>query len=189
MSAPPFMKLYIAEYLADTTHLSRGEHGAYLLLIMAMWRGGGKLPYNHVKLAKISKATPEEWPEIWASIGDLFKVRGGTITQARVRKERAVYDNVVRNASEAGKASAAKRTKENNELGSTKRQRKPNQIEEEAEGYNSPPKGAIITGPDGPRVESALAPSPREVIPLEDRRAMAEAAKTALGIKPRGRRA
>lgn len=37
----PWMAFYVADYLADTLHLSATEHGAYLLLISHYWVHGG----------------------------------------------------------------------------------------------------------------------------------------------------
>ena len=119
MSAPPYMKLYIADYLADTTHLTRDEHGAYLLLLMALWRAGGKLPRDPVKLSRIAKCTPAEWDQIDPVVMEFFKVGGGSITQKRASQEIAKYQGVVKGSKSAGKASAAKRANKNNEQAST----------------------------------------------------------------------
>jgi len=119
VSAPPYMKLYIADYLADTTHLSRDEHGAYLLLLMALWRAGGKLPRDPGKLAKIARCSPREWEKIGPTIMEFFRVTGGAITQKRASEEIAKYERVVKGSEKAGKASAEKRANKNNKKAAT----------------------------------------------------------------------
>lgn len=91
MSAPPYMKLYVADYHGDTTHLDVKEHGAYLLLLMAMWRAGGKLPADDPKLAKLAKCTSEEWAEIRVTVLAFFRRTGGRLTHKRVSAEIAKY--------------------------------------------------------------------------------------------------
>lgn len=62
MSNRAWMPLHIADYLADTGHLTATEHGAYLLLIMHYWQNG-HLPENERVIARIAKLTPEQWEE------------------------------------------------------------------------------------------------------------------------------
>lgn len=56
----PWMPLYVADYLKDTTHLGALESGAYLHLIMHYWQHGS-LPDNDKQLAQIAKLTAREW--------------------------------------------------------------------------------------------------------------------------------
>ncbi len=113
------MKLYIADYHVETTDLDVVGHGAYLLLLMAMWRAGGKLPRDDGKLSRLAKCTPEQWASVRADVMAHFKVAGGAIKHARVEKEIAKYKAVVDGASEAGKASAAKKANKSKRQAST----------------------------------------------------------------------
>lgn len=67
----PWMPLYVADYLADTGHLSATEHGAYLLLIMHYW-SNGSLPTDDVKLARIARLPANEWQEYRDAIAAFF---------------------------------------------------------------------------------------------------------------------
>lgn len=104
----PFMPLYVADYLADTGHLSTLEHGAYLLLLMHYWRVG-KLPTEDRQLAHVTRTSLRQWQTIRPQIADFFDAGW---THKRVEKER---DNATKKAetradagSRGGKAKALK---------------------------------------------------------------------------------
>ena len=65
------MPFYVAEYLADTGHLTTAQHGAYMLLIMHYWRRGG-LPTDDASLARIAKMSKAEWRSAKPAIEPLF---------------------------------------------------------------------------------------------------------------------
>lgn len=115
MSAPPYMKLYVADYLGDTYTLNVVEHGAYMLLLMGMWRAGGKLPADDAKLARIACCTPEQWAEVRATVLGFFKRRGSLLTHKRVSAEMAKYEAVSERRKEAGKRGGSKKANENRE--------------------------------------------------------------------------
>ena len=72
-NSPPYMRLYVADYLADTRRLSTLEHGAYLLLIMEYWRQGG-LPTNTDQLALIAgfSANDKRWQNVCVALSSFF---------------------------------------------------------------------------------------------------------------------
>lgn len=71
MSKKPWMPLYIADYLKDTTHLGALESGAYLHLIMDYWQNG-KLPDDNRQLARIAKMTDREWKAARSTLQAFF---------------------------------------------------------------------------------------------------------------------
>lgn len=105
MTRPHWMPLYVADYLADTGHLSTIEHGAYMLLMMHYWQHGG-LPSDDRKLARICRLAPDEWADIRDTMADLF---GDGWTHKRIEAELAKAVDVISKRSAAGKAGAIAR--------------------------------------------------------------------------------
>lgn len=87
MAEFPFLPLATDAYLGDTTHLTTIEHGAYLLLLITMWRNKGTLPNDDKLLCRYTRLTPSQWKRIKPIIMPFFKVDEMTITQARLHDE------------------------------------------------------------------------------------------------------
>lgn len=82
------MPLWTDAYLADTTHLTTIEHGAYLLLLMTMWRTRDKsLPNDDRQLARYARLTPAQWRRIRPTVIAFFDVENDHITQGRLTDE------------------------------------------------------------------------------------------------------
>lgn len=86
MSAP-FMQFYTGDYLRDTQHLTTEQHGAYLLLLMAMWHRCGWLPNDPGTLARLSRLTKSRWLKISPSILAFMHAEGDLLTQKRLLSE------------------------------------------------------------------------------------------------------
>ena len=107
MSAVPFMQLCVADYLGDTQHLTTEQHGAYLLILMAMWRAGGQLPAEPARLARIARMTPARWKKIAGEVLAFFETRDGKLTQKRLRREIEKASDISRKRATAGARGAA----------------------------------------------------------------------------------
>lgn len=119
MTSAPYLRFYVGDYLADTTHLTRGEHGAYTLLLWAMWRAGGKLPAVDAKLARIAKCTPREWEGIKPTILAFFTRKGGALTHKRITAELENYRRSIERQSEGGRKGGLKTASKNKQLRSS----------------------------------------------------------------------
>lgn len=81
------MQLYVADYLGDTRHLTTEQHGAYLLLLMSMWRADGRLPNDDKKLSRIAGCTPSRWARIKGDVLAFFETDGDSLANKRLGLE------------------------------------------------------------------------------------------------------
>jgi uncharacterized protein YdaU (DUF1376 family) len=82
-----WMPLYVADYLADTGHLSAAEHGAYFLLMMQYWRLGS-LPADDAQLRNIVRLSAGQWDRAKGTLLDFFTREGEVYRHKRLDAER-----------------------------------------------------------------------------------------------------
>ena len=162
------MPLYIGDYLADTTHLTQAEHGAYLLLLMAMWRAGGKLPANDPQLARFCRCTGPQWNRIRETILAFFEWDDGCLTQRRLSAELTKYEATLSQKSRAGLASARKKAVEKAQLSPTAVPTKSNEPEPEPITDEDKPSSVSARSPKraskrGTRLDPSWSPSEIDV--------------------------
>jgi len=104
-----WMPLHIGRYLANTAHLTRDQHGAYLLLLMAYWTKGGPLVADDARLAATAKATLTEWRKLRPVLVEFFTEQDGMWIQKKAEQELARANAITEAKSEAGKRGADKR--------------------------------------------------------------------------------
>lgn len=110
------MPMYWDAYIADTTHLSCEEHGAYLMLLGAMWRRDGTVPDDDADNARILGLSKAKWRKVRARLSHLLIIEDGLITQKNLRKiwentQEKIAKNRV-NGAKGGRAAP----KDNNDL-------------------------------------------------------------------------
>lgn len=87
MKTDIWMSIYWGDYLKDTSHLSQGQHGAYLLLIGHYWQRRG-LKANKQQCYRIAMAfTEEERENVDIVLSEFFKLKDGSYIQKRVEEE------------------------------------------------------------------------------------------------------
>jgi uncharacterized protein YdaU (DUF1376 family) len=89
MTAHPSLPLFTDAYLSDTIQLSTEEHGAYLLLLISMWRAPGQfLPDDETKLARFVRArTAGRWRDLRRTLEPFFIIADGKWRHKRLEKE------------------------------------------------------------------------------------------------------
>lgn len=104
MSERPFMQLYVSDFIGDTLSLSTEQIGAYMLLLMAMWNAGGKLPADEAKLARVTRMSVKKWKAVADDLMHFFEVDGDTITHNRLTKELQKSESKSQSRAAAGAA-------------------------------------------------------------------------------------
>ena len=105
MAQFPALPLWTDAYLADTTHLSTTEHGAYLLLLMVQWRSKDcKLPNDDRLLAKYAKMTPAQWKRVKPVLEPFFTVSSDSWVQSRLTDELVAVKQKSKSQSRKAKA-------------------------------------------------------------------------------------
>lgn len=85
---PSYIPLFPDSYLADTTHLSTEQHGAYLLLLMAAWRSNDcSLAHDQHRLALLAGIPLARWRKLGPTIMEMWICEGGRCWQKRLRRE------------------------------------------------------------------------------------------------------
>lgn len=106
-----WMPLLVDKYLGDTQHLTTEMHGAYLLLLMAMWKRDGRLPADDQQLQTISRMPASKWRSAKQVLMQFFRVTedGVSITQKRLSEELERANTATAAKAKAGAKGAAKR--------------------------------------------------------------------------------
>lgn len=108
------MPMYWDAYLADTTHLTTEEHGAYMLLLAAMWRRNGTVPDDDADNARIVGLTKAKWRKVKARLAGLLIIENGEITQKKLKKTwQKTQEIVEKNRANGAKGGRPKAVKNN----------------------------------------------------------------------------
>jgi uncharacterized protein YdaU (DUF1376 family) len=84
MATLPAMPLWTDSFIADTTHLNAAETGAYMMLLICMWRSGGYIDNNDKKLARFARCSPSQWQRIKPTIMEFLVEDAVGLTQKRL---------------------------------------------------------------------------------------------------------
>lgn len=84
MAELPIMPVKTDALIADTSHMSPEEFGAYMRLLCAMWRHGGQITENPEELSRIVGVTLRQWTKIAERVLRPMTAGGGILTQKRL---------------------------------------------------------------------------------------------------------
>jgi len=116
MSKAPAMPMYWDAYISDTTHLSTEEHGAYLLMLGAMWRRNGFIPDDDADNARITGLSKAKWKRFKCRISDMIDIANGEISQQKLIKTWKITQEKIQKNRENGSKGGRPKLKEIKDL-------------------------------------------------------------------------
>lgn len=101
----PYIPLYVADYEADTAHLSIEEDGAYMRLLRLCWRTPGcSIPDDAAWIMRRMRCTADEFHRVVSPIiAEFFRKERGRIYNPRLAQEFRRIEDVSKKRSEAGR--------------------------------------------------------------------------------------
>ena len=89
MAEAPYWPVATDAFIADTTHLDAEQTGAYMMLLMSLWRSPEAcLPDDEKKLCRMARVSHRKWHAVWDVIAEFFTVEDGFVTHKRVTSDR-----------------------------------------------------------------------------------------------------
>lgn len=143
------MQLWVGDYLGDTRNLTTTQHGAYLLLLMCMWRADGDLPNDDRQLARMAGMTVRGWLNIKDGVMPLFTVADGRITQKRLAEELLKCKSKTEKRACAGKAGGEAKALKDKELAVANAMRLPCHSSEPEPESESKKEKVVAAAPKG----------------------------------------
>jgi uncharacterized protein YdaU (DUF1376 family) len=111
------MPFYVGDYIRDTQHLTTEQHGAYLLLIFAMFSAGGSLPNDEAKLSRIARMTKAKWLSNRDDILPFFQIDGDALTHSKITEVRKKYEEKLHKLAQNGSKGGTAKALKNQEMG------------------------------------------------------------------------
>lgn len=115
--AKAWMPFYIADYLADTGHLSHEEHGIYVLSLFHYWQTEQPLIANATVLLRVCRCfDTAKFDDLWKTVSDFYYLKDGCWHHKRmdieILKARKVSKQRAKAGSKGGVAKAVAKRKQ-----------------------------------------------------------------------------
>jgi uncharacterized protein YdaU (DUF1376 family) len=93
MSDLPVLPIAVADLITDTTHMSAEQFGAYVRVLLAMWRNGAELDDDDAGLAQLTGVPLKRWRAMREIVLRPVSIIDGKLFQKRLSK---TWDDVQR---------------------------------------------------------------------------------------------
>src|ERR1035441_1909484 len=110
VAAPPYMPLYVGDFLGSTALWTGIERGIFLQLLALQW-SSGPLPRDPKKLAQVTSHDIDAFRLAWKTVAEKFEPSPNGLINKRLEQHRARSLELQAVRSEVGKARADRRWK------------------------------------------------------------------------------